>query len=385
MATVSKPGRVRFGAFEIDLNSRELYKLGIKIKLHDQPFQVLALLLERPGELVPREQLHQRLWPADTFVDFDLGLNSVIKKLRDALGDSAETPRFIETLPRRGYRFIAAVDVPVVESADPIAAAVEQLPLTPDPNDVPPTALSSVRFRRAVFAILTTILIITMIIGFNIGGARSRLLGRPGTTRIESIAVLPLVNLSGDPGQEYFAAGVTEALITDLGKVSALRVISHTSVMQYRDTKKSLPEIARELDVDVLVEGTVARSGDRVRITANLVQASPEKHLWADSYERNLGDILMLQDDVARAIADGIQIKLTPHEQARLESARTVNPEAYEAYIEGRYFLDLSRWEQGGQEKAAVDFQRATELDPSWGLPYSGLAEHCIYSWASMM
>ncbi len=168
-------------------------------------------------------------------------------------------------------------------------------------------------------------------------------------------------------------------MITDLGKVSALRVISHTSVMQYRDTKKSLPEIARELDVDVLVEGTVARSGDRVRITANLVQASPEKHLWADSYERNLGDILMLQDDVARAIADGIQIKLTPHEQARLESARTVNPEAYEAYIEGRYFLDLSRWEQGGQEKAAGDFQRATELDPSWGLPYSGLADSYLF------
>jgi TolB-like protein/DNA-binding winged helix-turn-helix (wHTH) protein/Tfp pilus assembly protein PilF len=379
METQFSSGRVCFGEFEVNLRSGELHKRGIKIKLHGQCFQALKILLEQPGEVVSREELRQRIWPTDTFVNFDVGLNSAVKKLRDALGDSAETPRFIETLPRRGYRFIAAVDLPAAESAQPTAAGAERLPPQEEATDVAPGALSSARLRGVLIAVVTATIGLAVVVAFNIGGVRSRLLGKPGTARVESIAVLPLVNLSSDAEQEYFAAGVTEALITDLGKISALRVISHTSVMQYRDTKKSLPEIARELKVDALVEGTVARSGNRVRITANLVQASPEKHLWADSYERNLGDILMLQDEVARAIATGIQIKLTPQEQARLASARPVNPEAYEAYVKGRYFMDMS-WKHGGFEKAGEYFQQAIEKDPTWALPYSGLADFYLFT-----
>jgi TolB-like protein/DNA-binding winged helix-turn-helix (wHTH) protein/Tfp pilus assembly protein PilF len=374
METQFSSGRVCFAEFEVNLRSGELHKRGIKIKLHGQCFQALKILLEQPGEVVSREELRQRIWPTDTFVNFDVGLNSAVKKLRDALGDSAETPRFIETLPRRGYRFIAAVDLPAAESAQPTAAGAERLPPQAEATDVAPGALSSARLRGALIAVVTATIGLAVVVAFNIGGVRSRLLGKPGTARIESIAVLPLVNLSSDSEQEYFAAGVTEALITDLGKISALRVISHTSVMQYRDTKKSLPEIARELKVDVLVEGTVARSGDRVRITANLVQASPERHLWADSYERNLGDILMLQDEVARAIANGIQIQLTPLEHALLASARPVNPEAYEAYVKGRYFMGSSL-KHGGFEKAGEYFQQAIEKDPAWALAYSGLAD----------
>jgi TolB-like protein/DNA-binding winged helix-turn-helix (wHTH) protein/Flp pilus assembly protein TadD len=379
MERQSSAGHVCFGEFEVNLRSGELRKRGIKIKLHDQPFQVLTILLEQPGEVVTRERLCQRLWPGDTFVDFDVGLNSAVKKLRDALHDSAETPRFIETLPRRGYRFIAAVDLPTVGSDQPAAAGAERLPSQTEATDVAPRALSSARLERALIAGVTSTLVAVVVVAFNIGGVRDRLSGKPGTTRIESIAVLPLVNLSSDSEQEYFAVGVTEALITDLGKISALRVISHTSVMQYRDTKKSLPEIARDLKVDALVEGTVARSGDRVRITANLVQASPERQLWADSYERDLGDILMLQDDVARAIANGIQIKLTPQEQARLASARPVSPEAYEAYVKGRYFMDMS-WKEGRFEKAGEYFQLAIEKDPTWALAYSGLADFYLFA-----
>ena len=379
MPTFSKPGQVRFGAFAIDLNTRELYKHGIKIKLHDQSFQVLAMLLEHPGELVPREQLHQKLWPVDTFVDFDLGLNSAVKKLRDALGDSADSPRFIETLPRRGYRFIAAADSQVAGSARPE---------TPRPDTSTPhvdsifseaTPWLSPRLGGALLVVAATTTLIAAVVVFNLGVIRNKISGKPHIARIESIAVLPLVNLSSDPEQEYFAAGVTEALITDLGKISALRVISHTSVMQYKGTKKSLPDIARELQVDVLVEGTVARAGDRVRITANLVQASPEKHLWADSYERNLGDILMLQDEVARAIANGIQVKLTPLEQSRLASARPVDPEAYEAYVKGRYSMDLD-WKDGELEKAGEYFQQAIAKDPTWALSYAGLADFYLFS-----
>ena len=385
MEAAARTRRTRFGAFEVDLRSGEVYKHGIRLKLQDQPFQVLAFLLEHSGDVVTRDELRQKLWPADTFLDFDNGLNSAIKKLRDVLGDSAEEPRYIETLPRRGYRFIAAVDLPAAGSAQPAAAGAERLLSQPGATDVAPWALSSGRLRNALLTAVAATLVVALVVAFNVGGVRTRFLGKPGPARIESIAVLPLVNLSADSEQEYFAAGVTEALITDLGKISALRVISHTSVMQYKDTKKPLPEIARELKVDVLVEGMVARSGDRVRITANLVQASPEKHLWADSYERNLGDILMLQDDVARAIANGIQIKLTPQEQARLASARPVNPEAHEAYLRALYSFYQGRNQGDSQlynryfSQSIEQYQEAVRLDPGYPQAYAGLAR--AYHW----
>src|SRR3984893_75483 len=357
--------KARFGVFEADLRAGELRKHGVKLKLQDQPFQILALLLERPGEVVTRDELQHKLWPADTFVDFDTGLNTAIKRLRDALGDSAESPRFVETLPRRGYRFIASVE------------HIDDLPVHTERSPEQRTRLVAVLQPEKLWIALGLVAaILALLLSLNIRGFRQRFLRTNAATKVQSIAVLPLENLSGDPAQEYFADGMTEALITDLGKIGELRVISRTSVMRFKDTKKPLREIARELQVDAVVEGTVVRSGDRVRLTANLVQASPEKHLWADSFERDLRDVLTLQDDVSRAIAAGIRIRLTPQEQARLASAHPVNPEAYEAYLEGRYFYD-KLW-PGGGPKASEYFELAIEKDPAWALPYSGLADYYL-------
>lgn len=296
---------IRFGEFELDQHSGELRRNGAKVRLQEQPLRILQILLEQPGKLVPREELQARVWPSDTFVDFDHGINNAVKRLREALSDLAETPRFIETLPRRGYRFI--------------------------------------------------------------GGLESK-------ERTPSLVVLPLDNLSRDPEQDYFADGLTEALITDLAKISALRVISRTTAMKYKGVRsKSVPEIAHELGADQVVEGTVLRSGDRVRISVQLIDASTDTHLWAETYERALQDVLTLQAEVARAIATEIQVKLTPQEQAQLRPIRRVDPEAYELYLKGRYHWNKRSLE--GLTKGAEYFQKAIDRDPTYAAAYAGLAD----------
>ena len=307
---------VRFGPFQLDVRAAELRLNGDKTKLPEQPFQILTALLEKPGEVVTREELRQRLWGADTFVDFEHGLNTAVKRLREALGDSAENPRFIETLPRHGYRLIVAVEKP-----EPIAAAAE-------------IRARPWRLWLAVVIAVAAVAIASALIW------RQRRPERLRAVRIESLAVLPLENLSGNPDEEYFADGMAQALITELGKVQALRVISWQSVKQFKGTNKPVPQIARELRVDAVVEGSALRAGDKVRITTQLVQANPERHLWSESYERDLRDILSLQGDVARAIASEINVKVTPQEHARLASPRPVNPEAYQAYLRGDYYLE---------------------------------------------
>lgn len=352
--------KARFGAFEIDLRTGELRKHGIKIKLQDQPFQVLQLLLERPGEIVTREELRSKLWSDNTFVDFDVGLNTAIKRLRDALGDSAENSHYVETIPRKGYRFIAAVE--------PIEGPAAQLPSADGQSQ---RTFATLRGWKIWPAGISVVLIAALLLYLNFDKLWQRL--HPRHAPIQSIAVLPLENLSGDPAQDYFVDSMTDALTTDLGKIGRLRVISRTSAMHYKGTKESLQEIARELQVDGLVEGSVARSGDRVRITANLVQVAPEKHLWADSFEGNVRDVLDLQDDASRAIADAIQIKLSAEEQARLTNSHPVNPQAYDAYLQGRFFNEKSL--PGNASKPVQYFQLAIKDDPAWSLPYSGLAE----------
>lgn len=345
----SQARMVRFATFEADLNAKELRKGGVKIKIHGQPFEVLAMLVEQPGEIVSREELKQKLWPTDTFVDFDHGVNTAIKRLREALGDSAENPRFIETIPRRGYRFIAPVEPP---------ATAREAKYSPK------------RQKRIVaFAMALGIGVAALIVA----SQRQRLFALRTGHPIQSIAVLPLVNLSNDVNQDYFADGMTEALTTDLGKISALRVISRTSVMQYKGTKKNLPEIARELQVDALLEGTVLRSGNHIRITANLVQALPEKHLWAENYDSEVGDILTVQTQVAQAVAREIQVKMTPAEQKRVSSSRPVNPEAHDDYLRGRYLCDQDTRE--GLDKGVPYFQRAIQEAPEDPLGYAGLAD----------
>jgi TolB-like protein/DNA-binding winged helix-turn-helix (wHTH) protein len=338
----------RFAAFEFDSRARQLHKHGHTIRLHGQPLEILGLLLERPAEVVMREELRAKLWPEDTFVDFEHSLNAAVNKLREALGDNANNPRFIETVPRRGYRFMAPVErafpASAPDSADPLVSAVNQeaIDLMAERPGAGVLAPSEARtqWRTAWLVLISCIFLAALLLGFDVGGLRQRFLGRPGPTGVRSIAVLRLENLSHDPEQEYFADGMTEALTTELAQISALKVISRTSVMQFKGTKKSLPQIAQELSVDAVVEGAVQRSGNKVEITVQLIHAPSDRHLWAKSYERGLSDVLALQRDVAHAIADEIKAKLTPSENVHLASARPIDSQAYDDYLKGRFSLE---------------------------------------------
>jgi TolB-like protein/DNA-binding winged helix-turn-helix (wHTH) protein/Flp pilus assembly protein TadD len=358
---------LRFDTFELDLRAGELRKHGAKLRLQGQPLQVLATLLKHADDLVTREELRAQIWPADTFVDFDHSLHNAIARLRETLGDSAETPRYIETLPRRGYRFIA-----------PVEGVETQAPERSAPGEQASEAPVRVRQSKTRAALTLTLVILAAT-----GSAfwLVRAVSRPASAapRLRSIAVLPLENLSGDPSQEYFADGMTDELITDLAKVGALRVISRTSVMRYKGTKKGLPEIARELNVDGIVEGSVLRSGNRVRITAQLLHAPTDQHLWAETYERDLGNVLGLQSEVAQTIALQVRAQLTPQQQARLRSAPAVNPEAYEAYLRGRYYLSNQFSTKQPLNMAKSYFEESIRKDPGFALAYSGLADSYVY------
>ncbi|HKC80193.1 MAG TPA: tetratricopeptide repeat protein [Gemmatimonadaceae bacterium] len=365
-------GPLRFGVFELDLRAGELRKRGLRVRLQEQPFQVLAILLEHGGEVVTREELQKQLWPANTFVDFEHGLNKAINKIREALGDSATSPRFVETVARRGYRFVA--EVRVAESAPvPSPELVIQPRLAaeaPESRDlagklaVPEHRLPSLTRKISVFVMLL------LMASFATWEVYSW--NRPFPV-IRSLAVLPLESLSSDASQDYFADGMTDELISDLGQLSALRVISRTSVMAYKRARKPLRQIARELNVDAVVEGTVFRSGDRVRITAQLIEASADKHLWSQSYEGELRDTLALQSKVAKAIADQIRINLNPQEQAALKNIEVVKPEAYESYLKGRYFWNKRTAD--GLKVALAYFDQAIDEDPRFARAYSGLAD----------
>jgi TolB-like protein/DNA-binding winged helix-turn-helix (wHTH) protein/Flp pilus assembly protein TadD len=373
MEPLHHPSIVRFGTYELSLQSGELRKAGMKIRVQQQPMKLLEILLERPGEVVTREELRSRVWTNESFGDFDQAVNIAIAKLRSALGDSAENPRYIETLPKRGYRFIA--DVAVVDTNVPKKSPESG---AGDPSGIEPgqklqgsglIVTSKPRLwptHRVIVALMLGVCLPILAVWL----FRSR--GRQ-PAGIQSLAVLPLENLSGDPAQDYFADGMTDELITDLAQIRALRVISRTSVMEYKGARKPLPEIARELNVDAVVEGTVLRSGDQVRITAQLIEAPADKHLWAESYEGNLRDTLALQKKVARAIAEQIRIEVTPREQAALKSVKPVDPEAYEAYLKGRYFWNKRTAD--GLKKAVDYFNQAITKDPSYAAAYSGLAD----------
>jgi TolB-like protein/DNA-binding winged helix-turn-helix (wHTH) protein/Flp pilus assembly protein TadD len=349
------PSIVRFGIYEISFQSGELRKAGVKIKVQHQPLKLLEILLEHPGEIVPREELRSRIWPQESFGDFDQAVNVAIAKLRGALGDSAENSRYIETLPRRGYRFIA--EVAVVDVTKPVAGV----------NDKP-SVDKRPRLRLAwKIAGLTLVLVLVILTAWMMYPRRGP------SPEIRSLAVLPLESLSIDASQDYFADGMTDELITDLSQISALRVISRTSVMPYKRVRRPLPEIARELNVDAVVEGTVLRSGNRVRITAQLIQVPAERHLWAQSYEGDVGDVLTLQSQVAHAVADQIRVSLNPREQAVLKNKKTVDPEAYEAYLKGRYFWNKRT--ANGLKTAVAYFHQAIERDTNYAPAYSGLAD----------
>src|ERR1700693_5375003 len=365
------PRTLRFGLFELDLRSGELWKQGRKVPLEGQPIQILICLLERSGELVTREELRGKLWPADTYVNFEHGLNAAVKRLRRALNDSADNPRFVETLPRRGYRFLAPVesiregeDVPVVTEVplDKPESASEEPPGADDHHRAAPQRL----FAWKKFAI-PLLLVLAILIAWMLRPKNSQ------SPVIRSLAVLPLENLSGDPSQDYFSDGMTDELITELGQIKKLRVISRSSVMAYKGARKTLPQIGRELNVDAVIEGTVFCSRQHVRITPQLILANADKHLWAQSYEGDVRKTLALQKQVARAIAEQIRIELTPDERNVLKSEKVVSAEAYEDYLKGRYFWNKRTAD--GLKKAIDFFNQAIEKDTTYAQAYSGLAD----------
>ena len=376
MAANAQPShRLRFDEFEIDLRSGELWVSGKRVRLQDQPFQVLRVLLERHGELVARDELKQTLWPSDTFVDFDDGLNTAVRKLRDVLGDSAEKPRFIETIPRRGYRFMGRLaEVPAVP---PLLAEESKHSLEQAKAGLSTSDSAVLATQKAFLPTHWTVLLagVAALAVFSVALVLYRSSSAKGAKQppIKSLAVLPLRNLSGDPTQEYLADGMTEALIGRLSEIHKLRVISRTSVTRFKDTHLSVPEIARTLQVDAIVEGSVIRDGNRIRVHAQLIRATTDEHFWAEAYDRELHDVLSLQSDVAKSIARRVEVTISGEEHARLSFARTVDPEAYEAYLKGRYYWNKRTGDS--MSKAALYFEQAIDKDPTNGAAYSGLAD----------
>jgi TolB-like protein/DNA-binding winged helix-turn-helix (wHTH) protein/Tfp pilus assembly protein PilF len=387
---IDPPRIVRFGLFEADLRSGDLLKQGRRLKLQTQPFQILAILLEHPGEIVTREELCRKLWPEDTFVDFDHSLNTAVRRLREALADSPENPIFVETVQRRGYRFIAPVvyvDRPGTEDAraqaeKPANAIFEVVAIEKAPEPAV-TGAASAESRQAPARMLRNSVLAGcagLLVGALMALAAAYFVYRPNQStahvkadQVRSLAVLPLENLSITPDQEFLADGMTDELIASLAKVKHLRVVPRTSSMAYKSTHKSLSEIAKELNVDAVVEGTVMRSGSRIRITTELVQIASDRALWAETYESNVDDVLSLQQRVAGAIVSNIQVELTPQERQNLKAYQPSSAEAYEDYLKGRYYWNKRSEE--GLTKAIDYFERATKEDPNYALAYAGLAD----------
>jgi len=358
-----------FGPFRLDPAERLLLRNNQTVLLAPKAFDTLLLLVENSGHLLTKNELMKRLWP-ETFVE-EANLAQNISAIRRALDEKNGGAQYIETVPKGGYRFVGKVSVshPAAPSAEPARQSDE----TPGPQS--PSVRSRDLRGRVVLGV--AIVMALAVLAWGIGHLRVR--AGESLSPIRSIAILPLLNLSNDPQQEYFVDGMTDELITDLAKIGKLRVISRTSVMSYKGTHKSLGAIAGELNVDAVVEGTVLRAGNRVRVTAQLLRASPERHLWADSYQGDLTDVFSLQDRVARSIAREIRVTLTPEEQARLTSLQPADPEAYDAYVRGRHYA--SQLTPDGFEKAILNFGRAIELQPLYAQAYADLAE--TYCWAA--
>lgn len=362
-----------FGPYELDLRSGELRKFGTRVKMGEQTFQILRVLLETQGELVTREELRAKLWANDTFVDFDHGLNSAVQRLRDCLSDSAGNPRWIATLPRRGYRFIGKVEWPENgRSCEIVAPPPESedtnslggaAPSTPRQETEAKKGQPAVWSRVVWFAAVALVLLLG---GVLIAKWIQQTRNTARAKLIRSIAVLPLENLSGDPAQEYFADGMTDEVITILAKNPALQVISRTSVMQYKKVHRPLREIARELGVDGILEGSVGRFGNRLRVTAQLIFAPTDTHVWAESFDRDLGDAASLQNELAQIIAK--QVGVTTSGSGTRD--RKIKPEAHDAYLLGRYY-----WFNFEYQKSRELFQKALDLQPDYAAAWGGVAD----------
>ena len=331
--------------------------------------ELLILLVQRRGELVSREEIAERLWGKDVFVDIDHSINTAIRKIRQALRDDPEKPRFVETVVGKGYRFAA----PVISSNGDSTSQTQPLPLPVQIDPVPTThPLEARHVSVRVWMLLAGVAVLTIsIVALTLFRGRAAKSTRPPP--IKSLAVLPLKNLSGDPAQEYLADGMTEELIGRLSAIHDLRVISRTSAMQFKDTKLSAPEIANALHVDALVEGSVMREGSRVRVHAQLIRGATDEHFWSETYDRDFSDVLALEGDVAQSIAGKVEVTVTGKERERLTAVHSVSPEAYESYLKGRAALDNSKGRAGDEESIGY-FQEAIKREPTFAPAYLGLA-----------
>ena len=368
----------RFGEFSLHSGKFELCRKGRRLKLERKPLELLVLLVTKHGQVVTRDEIARCLWEQEVFVDIEHGINTAVRKIRQTLGDSPDLPQFVQTISGSGYRFIATItavepevtvptqspDLPIEPPAPPQIAVPPEVAALPEVSAAPsiPSAVHSRHKLGLVTALCASILVAIAILTLGPHPLAARFLHRDSRAAIGSIAVLPLQNLSGDPGQEYFADGMTDELITELARIPSLRVVSRTSVMAYKGSRRPLPDIARQLGVDAIVEGSIVRSGGRIRITAQLIDARTDRHLWAQSFEGPASDVLSLQDSVARQIATGARLALTP------PSPRSpVDPAAHDAYLRGRYFFnkqDLSH--------SLESFQQAIALDPNYASAYAG-------------
>jgi TolB-like protein/DNA-binding winged helix-turn-helix (wHTH) protein/tetratricopeptide (TPR) repeat protein len=369
---------LRFGVFEANLPARELRKHGTRVRLRGQPFCILSMLLEKPGDVITREEMQRKLWPADTFVDFEHSLNSAIKKLRAALGDSPENSRYIETIPRVGYRFIAPVRE-VQPAALPVAEAPASLSASSAPVVPPAPAAPHERPKNSVFVVGSSVLLALLAVTTLLWWRFHFRLGAATGEKV-SLAVLPFVNLTGDPGQEYFSDGLTEEIIAQLGQVNPdrLSVIARTSVMHYKSSSEPLPQIGSELGVQYVLEGSVRKDSGRVRITAQLVRVHGQTPIWSREYDRELSGLLTLQHEVAQEVADGMQVALGGGSPTTAAAAPkpAVSPNSYEAYdfyLQGRYFWN--KRSADGFGRAANYFQQAIAREPNYARAYAGLAD----------
>ncbi len=367
---------VRFGDFELRLDQSTLLQRGRKLKLQPQPFRVLAYLVARAPSIVNREELGEHIWSDGVHVDLDQSLNYCIRQIRQVLDDDATLPQYVETLPRQGYRFIFPVDAVVpppaallperkqedqlselsLSTAEDSSMSLNHVEDQPDPASVLP---APGRGLRTIVGLSVLILFVLLL-----AAGKKLLRSWLPVPHIGSLAVLPLENLSGDPGQEYLADGMTDELITMLAKDSSLRIVSRTSVMQFKGARRPLPEIARELGVDAVIEGSLARSGTRMHMTLQLIRGDTDSHLWAESYNRDVNDPT-LSDEAARSIAQHLNSTVK-----QIKPTRIINPAAHDAYLRGRYLWPTDRMEESG-----AYFRKATEIQPDYAEAWAGLAD----------
>jgi TolB-like protein/DNA-binding winged helix-turn-helix (wHTH) protein len=375
--------KIRFGPFELDVKAGELSRSGRRVRLQEKPLRLLQALVEQAGEVVSRDELRARLWPTGIVVEFDNGLNNAANKLRAVLGDSASSPKYVETVGRRGYRFVGAlVDEPVPVLTEPAARA--SLPADSPPaghlaaDGAPASGASADRSASAAaparhrklwpLGVAAAVLVAAIA-----GGLSMRERPSSHEPRIESLAVLPLANLSSDPEQEYFSDGMTDTLISQLTGIRSLRVISRQSIMRYKESATPMPAIARELDVQGIIEGTVLRTADRVRVSVQLIHAPSDRHLWSEQYEGSLDDVLGLQARIARAVAAEVRATVTPQESERLARPGNVDAEAYDLYLRGRYFWALRT--EAGLLRSLEYFERAIAIAPDFARAHAAIAE----------